>query len=233
MGEKIVTFEGHRARITGCAFREGGGPFVATRSEDRSFRVWDLEQRCCAAESSVLCAPALTCLAFAEDGRAAVAAADGRAWVWRTRDGGCREDVAADLGSSKRSSEEAKDDDAVHPLALGFDGATLHVAASSMTPPSTSCRGRSRRRAASTPPRPRASPARGAVEPSPSRRRSPRAPRRRSVKRGSGPLSFFATRAVPDASPLRKDLAPRKAEKKVLAAYDNQKKAPRQKKGVS
>merc|ERR1711903_424740 len=47
----------------------------------------------------------------------------------------------------------------------------------------------------------------------------------------AGPLSFFATRAVPDASPLRKDLAPRKAEKKVLAAYDNQKKTSRQKKG--
>ena len=65
-GRKIVSFEGHRGRITGCAFREGGGPFVATCSEDRSFRVWDLERRCCAVESSVLCAPALTCLAFSK-----------------------------------------------------------------------------------------------------------------------------------------------------------------------
>ena len=231
-GRKIVTFEGHRARITGCAFREGGGPFVATCSEDRSFRVWDLERRCCAVESSVLCAPALTCLAFAEDGRVAVAAADGRAWVWRTRDGACREDVAVDLGSSKRSSEEAKDDDAVYPLALGFDGATLHVAASSTTlavdlvsREVSATRGLDAAAAASVAGARccralafEAAVVAGVLAAGPS-----------NVE--AGPLSFFATRAVPDASPLRKDLAPRKAEKKVLAAYDNQKKAPRPKKG--
>ena len=144
-GRRIASFEGHRARITGCAFRAGGGPFVATCSEDRSFRVWDLEGRCCAVESSVLCTPALTCLAFAEDGRVAVAAADGRAWVSRTRDG-CREDVVVDLSRASKPAVEPRkrrsflpaeakesDDEVAYPLALCLDGAKLHVAASAAT----------------------------------------------------------------------------------------------------
>ena len=53
-GRRIASFEGHRARITGCAFRQGGGPFVATCSEDRSFRVWDLGQKSCAVELYIL-----------------------------------------------------------------------------------------------------------------------------------------------------------------------------------
>ena len=36
--------------------------------------------------------------------------------------------------------------------------------------------------------------------------------------------SFFSTEPIPEASPLRKDVALRDAPKKALAAYDNQKK---------
>ena len=132
-----------------------------------------------------------------------------------------------------RASEEAKDDDAVYPLALGFDGATLHVAASSTTlavdlvsREVAAARGLAAAAAASVAGARccralafEATVVAGVLAAGPS-------------NVDAGPLSFFATRAVPDASPLRKYLAPRKAEKKVLAAYDNQKKTSRQKKGA-
>ena len=245
-GRRIASFEGHRARITGCAFRAGGGPFVATCSEDRSFRVWDLGQKSCAVESSVLCAPALTCLAFADDGRVAVAAADGRAWVWRTRDG-CREDVAVDLSRASKLAVEPRkrrsflpaeakesDDEVVYPLALCLDGASLHVAAAAATfivdlvsREVSATRGLDAAAAAS-------------LSASEEGVRCCRALAfEATVMNGdlgetaaeveNGPLSFFSTSAIPDASPLRKDLALKKAEKKVLAAFDNRKKAPKKK----
>ena len=47
-GVRVAKLEGHRGRVTGVAFRAGGGPFLASCAEDRSFRVWDLRRKTCA-----------------------------------------------------------------------------------------------------------------------------------------------------------------------------------------
>ena len=77
----IAALEGHRGRVTGVAFRGGGDLLIASCSEDRTFKVWSLSGLCCVAQSAVLCASPLACVAF-DDVRLAVGALDGRLWVF-------------------------------------------------------------------------------------------------------------------------------------------------------
>ncbi|KAJ1447310.1 WD40-repeat-containing domain protein [Pelagophyceae sp. CCMP2097] len=84
VADVLARLEGHRGRVTAAAFHAADAHLLTSTSEDRTFKVWDLRERQVLYQSTVLCASPLVALAVHPlERRLAVAAADGRVWVFQ------------------------------------------------------------------------------------------------------------------------------------------------------
>lgn len=64
VSQALYELEGHDAPVTAAAFCDHAPHQLVSTSEDRTFKVWDLSQRCLVYQSAVLCAAPPTCLAL-------------------------------------------------------------------------------------------------------------------------------------------------------------------------
>lgn len=60
----LYTLEGHDAPVTTACFCEWAPQRMVTTAEDRTFKVWDLQQQCVVYQSAVLSAAVPTCIAL-------------------------------------------------------------------------------------------------------------------------------------------------------------------------